>query len=140
MQWHITSKFEEARVEKAMRDSTKPILRFKDRVRRAMMNFENTVVPKNGVKYSRLWKHQHKGRAGGSGSLKFLGGWCLQQPGERKEKISVALYPSTIRLLDEACRRESRSRSNLIEVILRRRLPKMMEEDPRAAPSSIDIR
>lgn len=49
---------------------------------------------------------------------------------ERKEKISVALYPSTIHLLDEACGREARSRSNLIEVILLRHFSEMREKHP----------
>ncbi len=55
---------------------------------------------------------------------------------ERKEKISVALYPSTIRLLDEACGREVRSRSNLIEVILLRHLSETTEKSIEVHESS----
>lgn len=60
---------------------------------------------------------------------------------ERKEKISVALYPSTIRLLDEACGREVRSRSNLIEVILLRHFSEIVEKrTENDESSSIDRR
>lgn len=60
---------------------------------------------------------------------------------ERKEKISVALYPSTIRLLDEACGREVRSRSNLIEVILLRHFSEIVEKRTEGdESSSIDRR
>ena len=42
---------------------------------------------------------------------------------ERKQKISIGLYPSLIGRLDEVCEKEQRSRSNLIEMILSRHLP-----------------
>ena len=49
-----------------------------------------------------------------------------------KQRISVALSPETIRLIDEACKREHRSRSNMIEVILRRYFG--VEEEIRSIP------
>jgi len=46
----------------------------------------------------------------------------VQMSAEKKETVSIGLYPRTIRLLDEACKRERRSRSNLVEMILLRSL------------------
>ena len=38
---------------------------------------------------------------------------------EKKIQVSIALYPSTLKLLDFEARRQDRSRSGLIEHILR---------------------
>ena len=38
--------------------------------------------------------------------------------GERKERISISLYPSTLRLVNTEASRQNRSRSNLIETII----------------------
>lgn len=139
MKWRITPKVEGTRNGKVMRDFSTLILSPEDRIRKAMVDFEESIVSRKCGKNSTLWEHQHTRAEVRSRSSKLYGASGFRRPGERKEKISVALYPSTIRLLDEACGREVRSRSNLIEVILRRHLPEMMEEGPEAAePSSID--
>jgi len=41
---------------------------------------------------------------------------------DRKERVSISLYPLTLRLIDEEAGKQNRSRSNLIETILRRHL------------------
>ena len=38
--------------------------------------------------------------------------------GERKERISISLYPSTLRLVNTEANKQNRSRSNLIETII----------------------
>ena len=38
--------------------------------------------------------------------------------GERKERISISLYPSTLRRVNTEASRQNRSRSNLIETII----------------------
>jgi metal-responsive CopG/Arc/MetJ family transcriptional regulator len=40
----------------------------------------------------------------------------------RKERVSISLYPLTLKLIDEEADKQNRSRSNLIETILRRHL------------------
>ena len=37
---------------------------------------------------------------------------------ERKERVSIALYPTTLKLVDDEATRQNRSRSNLIETII----------------------
>ena len=37
---------------------------------------------------------------------------------ERKERISISLYPSTLRLVNTEATNQNRSRSNLIETII----------------------
>jgi len=39
---------------------------------------------------------------------------------ERKERVSIALYPTTLKLVDDEATRQNRSRSNLIEIIIKR--------------------
>jgi len=39
---------------------------------------------------------------------------------ERKERVSIALYPRTLKLIDDEATRQKRSRSNLIEIIIQR--------------------
>lgn len=139
MKWRITPKVEATHNAKVMRNFSTLILSPEDCIRKAMVDFEEPIVSRKCGKNSTLWEHQHTRAEVRSRSSKFYGTSGFRSPGERKEKISVALYPSTIRLLDEACGREVRSRSNLIEVILRRHLPEMMEKGPEATePSSRD--
>ena len=38
---------------------------------------------------------------------------------EKKERVSISLYPSTLKLVSEEANKQNRSRSNLIEIILR---------------------
>jgi len=38
---------------------------------------------------------------------------------EKKIQVSIALYPSTLRLIDVEAKRQDRSRSNLIDHIIR---------------------
>ena len=38
--------------------------------------------------------------------------------GERKERISISLYPSTLRRVNTEASKQNRSRSNLIETII----------------------
>lgn len=46
-----------------------------------------------------------------------------------KERISIGLYPDLIRLLDEACEREGRSRSNYIGRVLEEHFTRLREEE-----------
>ena len=41
---------------------------------------------------------------------------------ERKERVSISLYPLTLKLVDEEALKQNRSRSNLIETILQKHL------------------
>ena len=41
---------------------------------------------------------------------------------ERKERVSISLYPLTLKLIDEEATKQNRSRSNLIETILQKHL------------------
>lgn len=138
LKWQGTAKAEEAHVRNTIGDCTMPILSPEDCIRNGMEDIEDPVVSRNSGKYYPQWEYQDMRTAGRRRSSKPHDRRRLPRPHERKEKISVALYPSTIRLLNEACGREARSRSNLIEVILRRHLPEMMEEGRKSAtPSSV---
>jgi metal-responsive CopG/Arc/MetJ family transcriptional regulator len=46
---------------------------------------------------------------------------------ERKERVSIALYPTTLKLVDDEASRQNRSRSNLIENIIQRHFRKKTE-------------
>jgi len=50
---------------------------------------------------------------------------------EKKIQVSIALYPSTLRLIDVEAKRQDRSRSNLIDHILREYLKERMLGSPR---------
>lgn len=53
----------------------------------------------------------------------------------RKERVSISLYPLTLRLIDEEAGKQNRSRSNLIETILRRHLGvESLEEEKSSRP------
>ena len=41
---------------------------------------------------------------------------------KRKERVSISLYPLTLKLINEEAAKQNRSRSNLIETILKRHL------------------
>lgn len=56
----------------------------------------------------------------------------VQISAEKKETISIGLYPWTIRLLGEACKKERLSISNLVEMVLLRSL----EEEEGRPPST----
>jgi len=137
LKWQGTAKAEEAHVRNAIGDCPTPIPSPEDCTRNGMEDIEDPAVSRSGGKHYPQWEYQDMRTAGRRRSSKPHDRRRLPRPQERKEKISVALYPSTIRLLDEACGREVRSRSNLIEVILRRHLLEMMEEGRKSAtPSS----
>lgn len=141
MKWRITPEIEVISSKKAMRGSSTLKLSPEDCIRKRMVDLDEPEVSRNDGKNWSLWGHQHTKAEVRSRPSPLFGVSGLRRPGERKEKISVALYPSTIRLLDDACGREVRSRSNLIEVILRKYLPKMMEGSSETKElSSIDGR
>lgn len=60
---------------------------------------------------------------------------------EKKVRVSIGLYPSLLRLLDEKCERERRSRSNLIGRILERHFTEPEEEPAsRSIPIARSVR
>ena len=52
---------------------------------------------------------------------------------ERKERVSISLYPSTLRLLNEEANKQNRSRSNLIETIIQKYFGLTTEDEGRVS-------
>lgn len=54
---------------------------------------------------------------------------------EKKDRVSLALFPSTIRALDDLAAEEGRTRSNMAERILSRYLMPLSGDGLRSRPS-----
>ena len=54
---------------------------------------------------------------------------------QTKEKVSIGLYPDILKMIDDEAERQNRSRSNMLDVIVRRYFNLDFEE--KAVPSRV---
>ncbi len=51
---------------------------------------------------------------------------------QKQEKVSVGLYPDVLKMVDDEAERQKRSRSNMLDVIIREYFRPKIEEETKA--------
>ena len=55
----------------------------------------------------------------------------MSEKKQKQEKISIGIYPDILQMIDELANKEHRSRSNMLDVIVREYFRPKIEEEPK---------